>query len=126
AKSVEFLLSSGAGIVGLRNAYFYMPHSKLYLYTCRSRLPYALGATQCYYKSLWAKQPFKAISHGEDLYFQHGNIIKSHSHKQGFAAIIHKDNVTGTKKYRGASYTPLQKEFALSILGQNYHDYPMP
>lgn len=104
-KSVQHLIDSKADITGLSQAYFsHPPH--LYEYTYQGGQPYVIGASMCYWRRVWEKQPFKHINSGEDALFQVNNLVIPHTYKEGFTANIHGGNT--------ASHLQLnKKEFRL-------------
>lgn len=104
-KSVQHLIETKADITGLSQAYFsHPPH--LYEYTYQGGQPYVIGASMCYWRRVWEKQPFKHINSGEDALFQVNNVVIPHTYKEGFTANIHGGNT--------ASHLQLnKKEFRL-------------
>ena len=93
SKAVAHLLSSGANITGLSSAYFYDTTGQLYDWTSKHQQPYVIEATMCYYKSMWANNPFPNTSQGEGRQFLgNAGLVSPHGYKDGFTAIIHGSN----------------------------------
>ena len=96
SKSVVALTSSVGNLTGLSSAYFKSPE-QWYLYKWPGTQPYVIGASFCYYRSLWLNNPFKSITEGEDKKFQVGAIIRPHSYIEGFTATLHGGNTCSHK-----------------------------
>ncbi len=75
AEQVALLQASGKQGVGYRDMLFWREVSDPYighqawLYS-NADPRYCLGTSLCYWREVWEKRPFKAISRGEDLEFQ--------------------------------------------------------
>lgn len=101
-QQVNFLLTSGADICGIKHIHHYSaimqtfwqgdaenrnnPNSK----------PFLAGATMVYRKSFWQQHPFKDLQKGEDEGFVQtpGAKIFAHDYIDGFIAMLHPDNTT--------------------------------
>lgn len=92
-RSLHELINSNKQITGLKNAYFQRGSEK-WKYTYKAKRPYAMGATFCYFKSLWQKHPFGDQIVGEDMHFLFDNKVQVHNHAyiDGFLATIHENN----------------------------------
>lgn len=105
SKSVEALVHCGGGCTGLSKAYF-KHGDQWYLYQAQENAqPYVCGATMCYYRSTWERNPFNNVNRGEDMQFQTNAGVRPHTYIDGFTATIHGDNAQ--------SYAPIlsSKEF---------------
>jgi len=101
-KSVEALLSSGGGCTGLSKAYF-RHGEQWYLYKAQENAqPYVCGATMCYFRELWMRNPFNNVNRGEDLQFQTNAGVRAHNYINGFTATIHGDNIASYSKILGS------------------------
>lgn len=99
---VNFLITEGVDITGIRHAHHYSPITNSFWYgdadnrnNPRSKV-WLHGATLAYYKSYWEKHPFKDLQKGEDEEFvQHPDAqVYAHEYIDGFIAILHPDNTT--------------------------------
>lgn len=91
-KSVNALINSGAQLTGLSTAKF-TDGTNNWQYIYKSPQPYILGATMCYYKSMWEQNKFKDINVGEDAMFcANAGLILPHDYIDGFTATIHPGN----------------------------------
>lgn len=102
SRQVNFLISSGADICGIKHIHHYAalmnefwqgdahnrnnPNSK----------PFLAGATLVYWKSFWEKHPFKDLQKGEDEGFVQtpGAKVFAHDYIDGFIAMLHPHNTT--------------------------------
>lgn len=96
---VEVLEKSQSDVTGLINPYFFSPtEGKAWLYAYpEDRKPWVHGATLCYYKKLWERNPFPSIQIGEDVQFLWSSVVKKiipHSKNQHFLAQIHPQNTS--------------------------------
>lgn len=107
--AVNFLIKHKVEITGLSNAHFYHKDTRrLYLYRYNGSQAYCLGATFVYWKHVLNRQQYQDINNGEDNYFLHGLLVKSHDHVNDFLSEIHGRNVTAVNKIQGRRYTPVQ------------------
>lgn len=97
--SVNHLLSSGAHLIGLREAYF-NADGKIYqnIYPKGSQ-PALLGATMCFKREVFKKVRFQDKKYGEDIIFTNdvakaGFIVSEHEYMNNFLATIHSDNTS--------------------------------
>jgi len=94
-RQVQSLLTTGADIVGLSNAYFYELHQRQ-MYELRQKPKcqlYLCGATLAFHKRVWERKPFKHISRGEDTDFISNNgKMACSGYTEGFTAIVHGSN----------------------------------
>ena len=100
-KSVEALLESEADIVGLSKCHFYDPiQDRAYEYNhAGNPTSYLVGATLCYRKSFWERNPFADFQVGEDALFCTGSVgrratLFNHGYQEGFLASIHPNNTS--------------------------------
>src|SRR5690606_15922277 len=121
-RSVTHLMRSGADMTGLSSAYFYLPHSQLWLYQYRGGQPYVLGSGMCYHRHVWQRKPYPDIKVGEDLEFQTnaGRIIP-HDNIHLFMAMIHGKNTASHKQL--STMKRINPEIAEGILGESYYLY---
>lgn len=106
SKSVDALLSSGADVVGLGCAYFYCKdNGKTYKYSGDDN--YVMGATMCYRKSFWERNPFKDMQVGEDNKFIMGCKVYDHGYIDGFLSILHNSN-TSAKNLRDRRWSEVK------------------
>lgn len=106
---VEALTRAGADVCGLDRPYFYDPARRRafrYEYP-RGGRPWVHGATLCYTRTLWARNPFPDTSQGEDVRFLWSPLSKqvlAHGHTDKYVAYIHSRNVS-PKLCAGAWWT---------------------
>jgi len=107
---VEQLLARGADICGLDRVLFYDPAEDRgweYVYA-NNAAPWVYGATLCYTKSFWRRNPFPAIGVGEDSRFVWSAVTKKLVALEDptfFIGIIHPGN-TSPKQTRGTRWRP--------------------
>lgn len=107
---VEQLLERGADICGLDRVLFYDPAEDRgweYVYA-NNAAPWVYGATLCYTKSFWRRNPFPAIGVGEDSRFVWSAVTKKVVALEDptfFVGIIHPGN-TSPKQKRGTRWRP--------------------
>lgn len=121
-RSVNHLLNTKAAITGLSKAYFYKPHTNMWLYEKNFKQPYVIGSGMCFHKEVWSKKPFPDTNSGEDLEFQAnaGKVI-AHEYIDGFMAMIHGNNTASHKAVAGMKR--INPDIAKSILGESYYLY---
>jgi glycosyltransferase involved in cell wall biosynthesis len=97
-ESVKSLQENDASICGLAELYFHsIGLNKCWKYTYPSTdKPWVAGATMCYKKDLWRKNPFKNMLVGEDNNFvwNCGEKVFVHNFINGFVATIHPKNTS--------------------------------
>ncbi len=125
SKSVAALQSSGASLTGLREAYFYRPHSEMWLYSYPANAqPYIVGASMCYYKSTWQHNHFPDISEGEDtLFCANAGKIKPHDYKEGAVFMITGDNTASHKQLGKKEFKQINIAKARMLLGKDCEKY---
>lgn len=98
--SVDYLMESGAELVGLNSCFFYQPHSQAWQYAFAEgcKMPYVLGATMCYWKNTWIRNKFDKVMIGEDARFAAavGGGVSNHLHAESFVAMIHGRNTSSS------------------------------
>ncbi len=108
---VEQLLSAGADVCGLDRVLFYAPASNEaweYVYP-RGAAPWVYGATLCYTKAFWRRNPFQPVSVGEDSRFVWSSLHKRVlplADQRFFVGMVHAGN-TSTKRTRGSRWRPV-------------------
>jgi glycosyltransferase involved in cell wall biosynthesis len=105
---VEQLIAARADVCGLDHVLFYdaaADEAWEYSYP-RSAAPWVYGATLCYKKAFWRRNPFPPVSVGEDSRFVWSTIPKSVlplPDQRFFVAAVHKRN-TSVKRTRGCRW----------------------
>lgn len=121
SKCVSFLQDSQADMTGLSKAYFYNPHTRLWLFEWQHSSPYIIGSGMCYWRKVWESQPFRNLQTEEDKYFQANRLVKAHPYTDLFMAMIHSNN---TCSHLSTPYMQRQDPLlARSILGDWYSKY---
>jgi glycosyltransferase involved in cell wall biosynthesis len=96
---VNSLLTTNADVTGLSNPYFYQPDtdkSWQYIYPDQD-MPWVHGATLCYTRQLWKRNPFPEMNIGEDVRFLWSTCPKKivpHTRTNHYIGLIHKDNTS--------------------------------
>lgn len=96
---VAALAASDADVTGLAKVHFYAPTSRLawrYVYPAGAR-PWVHGATFCYARGFWQRNPFADVTVGEDLRFlwQGGAPrVVPHDGSELFVAYLHGANTS--------------------------------
>jgi glycosyltransferase involved in cell wall biosynthesis len=109
---VEQLVASGADVCGLDRPLFYEPATReawQYVYPSNAA-PWVYGATLCYTKAFWQRNPFPPIGVGEDSRFVWASVQKkivALDDPTFFVGIIHAGNTSRkqTHGYRWRSYS---------------------
>jgi glycosyltransferase involved in cell wall biosynthesis len=102
---VERLMETGADVCGLNRPLFYDPATRRawqYIYPSNAA-PWVYGATLCYTKAFWRRNPFPPIGVGEDSRFVWANVSKkvlALDDPTFFVGIIHPGN-TSRKQTQG-------------------------
>lgn len=135
SRSVGMLIESGAGMVGMKDAYFYKPDTEeLWFYENKApdKQHVLLGATMCYWRKAWedAKynisydrvgQGFRHINRGEDVYFcDHVEQVAVHNYHDGFCAIRHSRNVNNDTRHPFFKKQPFNKAQAILAHYERY------
>jgi glycosyltransferase involved in cell wall biosynthesis len=108
SRSVDHLLTSGANLTGLSRAYF-TDELNAWEYIYKGTQPYVCGATMCYHRVIWERNPFKEIQTGEDLHFCAGaGRIIPHAYKEGFVARIHGYNTASHLQIPGMAWASIK------------------
>ena len=121
-RQVEALLSAKADICGIDRVLFLEPAARRaweYVYL-RGRAPWVCGATLCYRKSYWRKNPFPEIDVGEDTRFvfaAHNARIERLPDRDIFVGTIHRAN-TDPKRMEGPSWRRCPIEVVEAIMGR--------
>ncbi len=96
---VKSLLTTNADVTGLSNPYFHQPDtdkSWQYIYPDQD-MPWVHGATLCYTRQLWKRNPFPEMNIGEDVRFLWSTCPKKivpHTRTDHYIGIIHKGNTS--------------------------------
>lgn len=128
-KSVAALILNEAEITGLRNLNFYKAETQeAWEYHCTENRPWVAGATMCYWKSFWEKQPFENIQIGEDAQFiwnrKEQPKVFAHDYQNGFLASVHDGNTSKRYTDNVFNYRPIiGKELVLLEKIWGYHRY---
>lgn len=105
---VERLLAAGADVCGLDRPLFYDPAARQawqYIYPTNAA-PWVYGATLCYTKAFWRRNPFPPVSVGEDSRFVWAGVSKkvlALDDPTFFVGTIHAGN-TSAKQTRGSRW----------------------
>lgn len=102
SRQVNFLLSSGADICGIKHIHHYSAIMQAFWQGDAENRnnpgskPFLAGATMVYWKSFWEQHPFKDLQKGEDEDFVQtpGARVFAHDYIDGFIAMLHPDNTT--------------------------------
>jgi hypothetical protein len=124
---VTRLLETRAAICGLARILYYEPaqrRSWQFVYAGGGR-PWLLGATLCYRKSFWEKNPFRNVDVGEDALFLWGarpkpRIAPIHD-PTFFVGIVHPDNVS-PKQVGRPPWLPLPVDRIRDAVGDDFDD----
>jgi glycosyltransferase involved in cell wall biosynthesis len=124
AEQVDRLVGSGKSVTGFHNLLYWdtaieKAHKYFYEVSGRNHPPYAMGTSQCYLKSWWAKYPFPEGQRAEDFGFQqealHRSQLDSTDCGQLCVARAHRDSQCppqfGHKQFPAVSNNDLPKEF---------------
>jgi glycosyltransferase involved in cell wall biosynthesis len=104
----ERLVAAGADICGLDRPLFYDPAERRawqYVYPANAA-PWVYGATLCYTKAFWRRNPFPPVGVGEDSRFVWASVSKkilALDNPTFFVGIIHPGN-TSTKQTYGSRW----------------------
>lgn len=125
SRMVEYLIGSGADLTGLRSAYFYQPHSRLWQYTYpENAQPYVIGASMVYWRKTWERAPFPDISEGEDAIFcATAGKVRPHYNDSLMVAMIHGGNTASHKQLHKKEFKPINPRYAQVLLGGYYEKY---
>lgn len=129
SKTVAHMQSTGADTTGLSNAFFYRPHSQAWKYVWNGKMPYCIGGTLAYKKSIWQNNKFKETrdGFGEDTLFMRGaGRVIPHSYERGFVAMIHGNNSTSHIGVQtNPRFNPISTAIIEDILGMDIGKYPV-
>ncbi|MCL3781106.1 glycosyltransferase [Prolixibacteraceae bacterium JC049] len=119
ALQVAHLLRNNADVTGLSSFYCLQEEYKKawhYIYPKQNK-KWVYGATLCYTKSFWKRNPFPEINVGEDVHFLWNNCPKkivAHNHISDYVGSIHEGN-TSPKMLTDNRWSPID----LSIVQNN-------
>jgi glycosyltransferase involved in cell wall biosynthesis len=105
---VRALVDAGTEVTGLDQVHFYAPVERRawrYVYPAHSK-PWVHGATLCYARSFWLRNPFQPVTVGEDLRFLwNGSAprLTAHDRSDLFVAYVHARN-TSPKRFISARW----------------------
>lgn len=124
-KSVEALINSKADCVGLSSGYFFKIPYKVIRYDYpKGCQPYVLGATMCYWRKTWERNPFQDTNRGEDtLFCANAGKVVAHDHINGFMAMLHGGNTSSHLQIDKKEFTPQDISIAKNILGTDFEKY---
>ena len=124
---VQALIENNAEVCGLDKLYFYnaeRDQAWQYVYPDRARF-WVAGATLCYQKSFWRRNPFPNINVGEDTRF----VWSGDSRKMValpdsnfYVAMIHPGN-TSPKRTSDPRYRPIAADQIRQIMGADFEDH---
>jgi glycosyltransferase involved in cell wall biosynthesis len=120
---VEQLIATGADVAGLDRVLFHDPASNEaweYEYP-RSGARWVYGATLIYTKAFWRRNPFPALTVGEDSRFVWANMpkrIHAHDDRRFFVGTVHAGN-TSRKDTRGHRWRRYPTESLHALMRQD-------
>lgn len=121
-RSVNALKLSGRMITGLTSAYFYDGHYLRQYNPLPIAQPSLIGATLCYYKKAWQKQPFKNSRTGEEhIFIANGGGFAPHDYIEGFCAILHGNNTASNHNLFHKEFSFVDIVKAPEIISQFYY-----
>ena len=121
---VERLLAAGADVCGLDRPLFYDPAARQawqYIYPANAA-PWVYGATLCYTKAFWRRNPFPPIGVGEDSRFVWANVSKrvlALDDPTFFVGIIHAGN-TSRKQTHGSRWRTYPAAAVHELMGGSH------
>lgn len=124
---VQALVSSGADLCGLSRVLFFEPATGRaweYTYPADGR-PWVYGATLCYTKAFWRRNPFPDIQFGEDTRFVWSNSaqqIRTLDDRRFFVGTIHGGN-TSPKQTHDRRWRLCTAADAQSVIGDRWDAY---
>jgi len=124
---VAALTAAGADVCGLDTVLFYEPaadRSWEYVYP-RGGRPWVYGATLCYTKAFWRKNPFPAVSVGEDTRFVWANRaqkILALPSNDFYVGLIHSGN-TSAKRTGDSRWRAVDGPIVTSRIGERRERY---
>lgn len=124
---VRELLQSEADVCGLDRVLFVEPKTSRaweYLYQ-RGGQPWVYGATLCYRKSFWCRNPFPAVGVGEDARFvwnARGARVLALSENGFYVGLIHESN-TSPKQVSDPCWRPKPLAEVQNIMGREWDIY---
>jgi hypothetical protein len=127
---VRALLEAEADVAGLSQVYFYAPVERRawrYVYPAGGK-PWVHGATLCYTRAFWQRNPFPPITVGEDLRFLWSGgsqRIVAHDRSDLFVAYVHPGN-TSPKRFISARWQACPVEEVDRIMLKNDRPEPEP
>lgn len=127
---VHALTTTGADATGLSQVYFYAPVERRawrYVYPTHGK-PWVHGATLCYTRSFWARNPFPPVTVGEDLRFLWNGSsqrIVPHEQSELFVAYVHAGN-TSPKRFISSRWQALAVEHVDRLMVRHGEPDPSP
>jgi glycosyltransferase involved in cell wall biosynthesis len=127
SRQVNALLESGADVCGSSRPYFYEPATRRawqYVYPDRGK-PWVHGATLCYTKEFWKRNPFANINIGEDTHFLWSSRPKKVlmlAESDFYVGLIHPGN-TSRKLTSDPRYRPVPVEELRELMGEDWAFY---
>jgi glycosyltransferase involved in cell wall biosynthesis len=116
------LLRTGADVCGLDRVFFIDPKTQCaweYVYP-RGGQPWVYGATLCYRKALWRRNPFPDIDVGEDSHFvwnARGARVHALQENAFFVGTVHDGN-TSPKQVRDPRWQPRSVKMLQMLMGK--------
>jgi len=127
---IRELLQFEADVCGLDRVLFVEPRTSRaweYLYP-KGRQPWLYGATLCYRKSFWSRNPFPALGVGEDARFvwnARSARVLALSENGFYVGLIHESN-TSPKQVSDSRWQPKPLVEIQNIMGREWKTYSMP
>jgi glycosyltransferase involved in cell wall biosynthesis len=127
---VRALVGADAEVTGLDQIYFYAPVERRawrYVYPAHGK-PWVHGATLCYARSFWQRNPFPPVTVGEDLRFLwNGGAqrIVAHDRADLFVAYVHARN-TSPKRFISARWQACPVELVDRLMLKHGDPEPAP
>jgi O-antigen biosynthesis protein len=127
---VRALVDADAEVTGLDRLHFYAPVERRawrYVYPAHGK-PWVHGATLCYARSLWLRNPFAPVTVGEDLRFLwHGGVqrLVAHDRADLFVAYVHARN-TSPKRFISARWQACPVELVDRLMLKHSDPDPAP
>jgi glycosyltransferase involved in cell wall biosynthesis len=130
SRQVAEIIDGEADVCGLDRILFFDPlvqRAWEYAYPAGGSI-WVYGATFCYRRSLWQRQPFAAIDVGEDTRFVaalYGARVRAIPATEMYVGLIHAGN-TGPKRTADPAWRPQPLDRVGKIVGGDWAEWPEP